>query len=528
MPPTPFRAFSLDDFRETASWARLAGLLSGNGGCFGLAGPPGAGKTWLIERAIGEAERRKGMGLMFPCPGAYQASEFVPALSETLAAAVVERFRPDRRRALVLRWLWISLALVVGVPLAVAVADYLVHGLSGSKAARGSLFSVFPGPVWVVVIVAAALLAALTTARAIQAGLPSGRLTRQAAATTERVRFSASLRLGTELQLGRTGPIAGSLRRARERALAERPVTVASLVFDFRTLARLISHVLTGPLVIGIDELDKVTDPEIMRVLLREIKGIFGMPGVFFFVAMSEEAAGTAQRGALRLGGNELNSSFNTVLELPPLDPQQTAELLIARGLPDSLPLAQVVCVLGAGNWREITRLAEHAASFADGEAARHLGDLIMTVSAAETDSLLREITGNTVAAEVNALADDAKMAAWNAFPPDTFQAEARFIQLSRSAIREWWQPRWHDAAGWQAFRGPWQRLLVRLFIGGRVITILERSPEPAAADAMATDLRNVVIMAGRSPGVAKFMLADRFGADLDGPYRPGRGSRRP
>ena len=522
MPPTPFRTFSLDDFRETRSWLRLAGILNGTGGCYGLSGPQGAGKTWLIERAIAEAERRKGLGLLFPCPGAYQAAEFLPALSETLATAVQERFRPDSRRAQAMNWLQFSLGIVVGLPLAVAVIEYLVRGLSGSKTARGSLFSVFPGTVWVVVIVAAAMLAALVVVRAIRTGLPSGRLAREAAATTERVRFSASLRLGTEMQLGRTGPISGSLRQARERALAERPVTVASLVFDFRNLARLISQVLRGPLVIGIDELDKITDPEIMRVLLREIKGIFEIPGVFFFVAMSEEAAGTLQRGPLLPpGGNELNSSFYTILELPPLGPQETAELLVARGLPDSRPLAQVLCVLGAGNWREITRLAEHAASFPDGEAGRHLGDLIMTVTAAETASLLREITGNAARTGGNSLADDAKLGAWNAFPPDTFRSEGRFTQLSKAAIREWWQPRWHDAAAWQAFRGPWQGLLIRLFIGGRVIVVLARSADPAAADAMMTDLRDVVIMAGRSPGVAKFMLADRFGSDLDGPYRP-------
>jgi hypothetical protein len=528
MPPTPFRTFSLTDFRETRSWWRLAGILNGTGGCYGLCGPQGAGKTWLIERVIREAERRKGLGFLFPSPGAYQASEFLPALSETLAAAVQEHFRPGRGRAQAIRWLQVVLGVVVGLPLAVAIIEYLVRGLSGSKAARGSLFSVFPGTVWLVVIVAAALLAALVAAQAIRTGLPSGRLARQAAAMTERVRFSASLRLGTEIQAGRTGPIAGSLRRARERALAERPVTVASLVFDFRNLARLISHVLPGPLVIGIDELDKVTDPEIMRTLLREIKGIFEIPGVFFFVAMSEEAAGALQTGPLLApGGNELNSSFYTIVELPPLAPQETAELLVARGLPDSRPLAQVLCILGAGNWREITRLAEHAASFPGGEAERHLSDLIMTVGAAETDSLLREITGNAVGSGVNALDDDAKLGAWNAFPPDAFTAEGRFTQLSKAAIREWWQPRWHDSAAWQVFRGPWQRLLIRLFVGGRVIVILERLPDPAAADAIATDLRDVVIMAGRSPGVAKFMLADRFGADLDGPYRPAGGGGR-
>ena len=143
--------------------------------------------------------------------------------------------------------------------------------------------------------------------------------------------------------------------------------------------------------------------------------------------------------------------------------------------------------MLGAGNWREITRLAERAASFPGSEAGRHLGDLIMTVAATETASLLREITGNAAGTGVNSLADDAKLGAWNAFPPDTFRAEGRFTQLSKAAIREWWQPRWHDAAAWQAFRGPWQGLLVRLFIGGRVIVALERSADPSAADAMMT-----------------------------------------
>jgi hypothetical protein len=248
MSPTPFRTFSLDDFRETRTWSRLASILNGTGGCYGLCGPQGSGKTWLIERAIKEAERRRGMGFLFPCPGAYQASEFLPALSETLATAIQKHFRPNSKREQTMRWLQVSLGVVVGLPLAVAVVVYLVRGLSGSKAYRGSLFSVFPGAVWVVVAVAAALLVALLGGRAVWAGRPSGRLAREAAATIERVRFSASVRLGTEIQLGRSGPLAGSLRRARERALAERPVTVASLVFDFRNLARLISEVLPGAL----------------------------------------------------------------------------------------------------------------------------------------------------------------------------------------------------------------------------------------------------------------------------------------
>jgi len=523
MPPTPFRSFSRGDFRETPAWSRLADILNGTGGCYGLSGPPGAGKTWLMLRAIKETEDSKGLGLWFPCPGAYEASEFLAALCETLAAAVHQRFGRNSMRAEAMRWLQIVLVVVVGLPVAIAVVAYLVRGLGGSKADRGSLISVLPEQVWAAVIIAAALLVVLLSVQVIWAGRPRGRLAREATAMMERVRFTANLRLATEAQLGRSVPPAGYLRRARERELSERPVTVASLVSGFRNLAKSISEVLPGPLVIGIDELDKAAEPEIVRLLLREIRGIFEITGVFFLVAVSEEAAGRLKMGPLPPGSDELNSSFYTVLELPPLSPRETSELLTARGLSGSWPLAQVLCVLGAGNWREITRLAEHAASFPAGEPGRDLGDLIMTVGAAETASLLREITGNPSGARAGPLADEAKLGAWNAFPPDTFKARGRFTQRSRAAIREWWQPRWHDAAAWQAFCGPWQRLLVRLFIGGQVIVILERSAgsDPVAGDVMMTDLRDVVIMAGRSPGVAKFMLADRFGADLDGPYRP-------
>lgn len=300
-------------------------------------------------------------------------------------------------------------------------------------------------------------------------------------------------------------------------------MTVASLVFDFRNLATSVSEFFPGPLIIGIDELDKAAEPEIVQLLLREIKGIFEITGVFFLVAISEEASGTPEIGPLTPGGNRLNSSFYMVLELPPLSPQETTEMLTARGISGSRTLAQVLCVLGGGNRREITRLAERAASLPAAEPGRYLGDLIMTVGAAETASLLREITGSPSGTRINPLPDEAKLGAWNAFPTDTFMAENKFTQRSKDAIREWWQPRWHDAAAWQAFHGPWQRLLVRLFIAGRIVVILERVAglDPATADAMMTDLRNVVIMAARSPGVAKFMLADRFGTDFDGPYQP-------
>jgi len=475
-------------------------------------------------RAAVEADRKSGLGLWFACPGEYRAIEFLAALSETLADAVERRFPRDRTRARAIRWLQFLLMATVGLPVATAVGVYLVRGLGSGKADRGSLISVLPHVVWLVVGIAAAALLVLLGARAVWESRPSGRLVREAKTMRERIRFAASVRLGNEIQLGRNGSLTGTLRRSRERTLDERPVTLASAVFDFRNLAMLISEVLRGPLVIGIDELDKVIEPQIARDLLRAVKAIFEITGVFFLVAMSEETAGPLEMGSsLPDGRSEFNSSFYTVLELPPLDLQETAELLAARSLPDNDQLASVLCVLGEGNWREIIRLAEHAASLPEGASREQLNDLIMAMCATETSALLREITRNAVAAGVGQLADEAKMGAWNAFPPDSFSAEGRFVALTKAAIHEWWQPRWHDAAAWQAFREPWQRLLVRLYIGGQIIVILERLAvtDPTAVDVAMTDLRDVMIMADSSPGVAKFMLADRFGVDLGGPYRP-------
>src|SRR6266487_4852075 len=72
-----FRAFEHSEFLEWPSWARLRKILGGNGGCFGISGPRGAGKSWLMLRAIGDVRgpvapySRSGLGLWYPSPSEY-------------------------------------------------------------------------------------------------------------------------------------------------------------------------------------------------------------------------------------------------------------------------------------------------------------------------------------------------------------------------------------------------------------------------------------------------------------------------
>jgi len=513
--PTPFRSFTPAEFCRTASWSRLNDMLAGNGGCYGLYGPRGSGKTWLMAMAIAEAERREGLGLWFPCPAAYEPSEFLASLSDNLVSAVQRRFERGTLSMVVISQLKILLGGVIGVPLLVAVVAYTVHGLNSTV--KGTVFSLLPGAVWLAVEIAAALLPAIVVGQIVWENRPEGRILREAKALRERVHFTASLKRGTEINVGAGGPVTGSLKRARERALDERPVTVASLVFDFRALAALVAAALRGPLVIGIDELDKLSDPEIARTLLRDIKGIFEIAGVCFLVSVSEEAHAALQLGSLREGGrNEFNSSFYAVIELPPLSSGETEELLSKRGLPVTHRQAQILCLLGEGNWREVIRLAEQTVAFlVDGEPRAGMWQAIaLMVMEGETVALLREI------AVTPTVTDAAKLEAWHALPRAAFKESGQFSAIAWKTIPEFWE---HPIdSGWQIVQEPWRRLLVRMYVTGSVIRSLGNSANSGSDDdSMIADLRDVMIMASRSSRIARAMLVTRFGSELDGVYTP-------
>ena len=69
-PSSTYRAYSLDFF-EDWNWSKVHPFLTGNGGCFGVAGPRGIGKTWLLRRASEWADDQGGIGIYFPAPSAY-------------------------------------------------------------------------------------------------------------------------------------------------------------------------------------------------------------------------------------------------------------------------------------------------------------------------------------------------------------------------------------------------------------------------------------------------------------------------
>lgn len=526
---TGFRAFSYDDFRSTSSWDRLKRILAGNGGCYGLYGPRGSGKSWLMLKAIDYAYKEDGMGLWFPSPSEYDANAFLSSLSDNLASSIERLFvRNNTLYNLVVGFRKFLMA-IAAILVAIGIIIYFVRSFSSLTSSgphpsnTGGITSLLPSWLWITAASVVIVLLALFAVQLIHDTYPSGRLVREATALRERIRFTASLKSGAELGLGGNAKsFTASLKRSQEKALSERPTTIASLVFDFRNLAEALAGVMNGPIVIGIDELDKLPTPAAARALLRDIKGIFEVTGVHFLVSVSEEASAALQLGTLQSGGrNEFNSSFYTIIELPPLGFSSAKQLLEARDYVVNANQTYALCLVSAGNQRELVRIAD-ATLGRDPELSG--GEIISRTMRTESSALLAEIIRSSSTSGSRSLSSEAKSGAWEALSSAYFESADSFISLGREAIVKYWDAPWQERS-WESVREPWRRLLVRLFVSANWLALCgSRAGVPDDSieklSIFFTDMLDIMNMASQDAGVARLVLKARFGENLSGKYQ--------
>jgi hypothetical protein len=524
--PTVFRNFHLRDFRWTESWQWLSEVIDGNGGCFGLYGPRGSGKSWLMHRAIAEVEGKGGLGLWFPCPRKYDATDFLMTLTDNLANAVERRFARQKKIVSALGRLRNYFTIAVTTLLVFALILYGAYGLTtlgkDSPHPLDSFGQVYPAWLWILIAAGAFIVAVVSAIVFIYNTAARGSLLRDASAQRERIRFSASTKLTAAFDISGSQSIVPSVSQSRERNLLERPVTVASLVFEFRNFASNIVKQLDKPLLVCIDELDKIDDTDEVRSLLRDIKGIFEVGETVFLVSISEEAAASLQIGILQTSGrNELNSSFYAIIALPPLAPGEAEKLLSSRGFGQSKRLSCALCLLAAGNRRELVRMADLCAIYARQRRVPLDEYAIIGLLAEESSALLQEITRSKPESPSAAVDAQAKYEAWTALALENFATAEAFVNLGVRAINQFWEPDWANE-GWMSVSESWKRLLIRLYIGAKVLPSTHGISTECFLDDpdIVMSLQKTLIMATHDSGVARLMLRERFGGDLSGGYQ--------
>jgi hypothetical protein len=116
--------------------------------------------------------------------------------------------------------------------------------------------------------------------------------------------------------------------------------------------------------VIGIDELDKMASAKEAARFLNEIKALFGHPGVYYLVSLSEDAAASFEQRGVGIR-DVFESVFDSVVRVEPLSAAESVTVLQRRIIGMHPPFGELCHVLSGGLPRELIRCAREAAALA-------------------------------------------------------------------------------------------------------------------------------------------------------------------
>lgn len=148
-----------------------------------------------------------------------------------------------------------------------------------------------------------------------------------------------------------------------------------------------------GPLIIGIDEIDRIGSVEQAERFIGEIKSIFGIPNCFFLVSVAEDIGFIFARRTI-IGQSTLEHSFDDVVVVEALEFSEAREMLSTRvpGFTDSFVF--LALALSGGLPREIIRVARRLVDINHQEATENyfprIGDLALSVVAEDAAEVLR------------------------------------------------------------------------------------------------------------------------------------------
>lgn len=169
-----------------------------------------------------------------------------------------------------------------------------------------------------------------------------------------------------------SGPSGIDLGLTRSLARTEQPWTHPEVVARLRDFLELVVDVLGAKpvnlsgIVVGIDELDKISDPEDAHRFLNEIKGIFGVKHCLFLVSVSDDALTAFERRGMP-ARDAFDSAFTTMINVRPFTVQQSETWLAQRALGIPKPFVWLCHCLSGGLPRDLGRVAIALHDLGDG-----------------------------------------------------------------------------------------------------------------------------------------------------------------
>ena len=361
----------------------LKGLEAGS---VGIAGPRGVGKTTLIRAACEgrlavddeddrDPSRPHPQGLLVSAPVRYGAQDFVRFLFARLCLAVLSPSPQQERLELARAERRELFELLLGI------STVAVISISGVLLVVGGV--IVDPAAWVGILVmtgcGAFLLLGLgrllERRRALRDRIDEDPLAEEARGSLEQLRY---LETRSEEWAVQMSAKAATLARKRGVSRSTQAWTFPETIERYRRfLAQLARE---EPIVIGIDELDKIATTEEACGFLNEMKSLFDQPDVYYLVSVSEDALSAFERRGQPIR-DVFDSAFNDIIRVDYLS-RQESELLLRRraiGIPPPWP-ALIHCLAG-GLPREAIRIARRADQIAEHEG-RDLATVTLALAA--------------------------------------------------------------------------------------------------------------------------------------------------
>ncbi|MFG1645816.1 P-loop NTPase fold protein [Amycolatopsis sp. NPDC049252] len=422
---------------QTSATRRLTRVLDrADSVAVALAGNRGVGKTTAIKSITTGLHSSGGSPTPFlvlaSAPANYEARDFVLHLHALLCRAVLDNVgrpsSPGRRRLLRrtfhrLTGIAVQFAfaaaismLIWGSPDIVAfgrdVADLLRRA---SGALPGSLSQLTDGrhPAHLLALAILALVplrvfAILVTAvartafAAVRDRTPPGiaALRKQARKQLDQIRFLQTYTTGWSGKLSM--PLKGEAGRTWSTQRAEQQLTHPEVVDKFREFAtstarQLEQEKLAGLLVVAIDELDKIGEPEKAHRFINDIKAIFDVPGCLFFVSVSDDAVLNFEKRGLAVR-DAFDSAFTEMIRVEHFTLEES-RLWITLRLPDLPEQFGYLChCLSGGLPRDLRRYTIE------------MVDIANEIYHPTLETVTRTLIGNELRSKAHALAGMADM----------------------------------------------------------------------------------------------------------------------
>lgn len=300
-------------FVSNSLFEKLIKLIDiSDAGVFGVTGVRGAGKSVLLKKIAehfeptnSEASDRAYYTVEMSAPiSASREMEFLLMLFRQVCDDVIRKLRTSiygtrfdlsaiGTRQIVQSFWMVLLLAGFAIPIALPFLQEIFYAFLGKRTgevlvpALVGLLSA--GAIYVVVIASVWLFL-----KALHRILKIFRHRREFALLTlseqlrDELEFEITRSRGAELKGPWFGQLTGILKMSEQRK--KRPFTIPGLTAEYLSYLQRVRQVFPGKWLIIIDELDKVSDVEHVRSILREIKGALYSRGYFYLLSVSEDA----------------------------------------------------------------------------------------------------------------------------------------------------------------------------------------------------------------------------------------------